>query len=87
MATKETNTGFTADCTGNLQIMGSILVSLCLSSTDDNILAERSGLLLDFRTRLQSLLGSTLSTPVTVRHPLVRLNLILDRIFDGQSDR
>jgi hypothetical protein len=68
-------------------MMGSVLVSLCLSSTDDHILAERSGLLLDFRTRLQSLLGSTLSTLVTARHPLVRLNLILDQIFDGQSGR
>ncbi|OKL59876.1 hypothetical protein UA08_04663 [Talaromyces atroroseus] len=73
-------------CTGNLQIMGSVLVSLCLSSTDDEILAERSSLLLDFQTSLQNLLGSTLSTLVTAKHPLVRLNLILDQIFTGQND-
>ena len=62
-------------------MIGSFLVTLLLSSTDDETLDERRGSLLDFQGTLESLAESTRTTSDAAKLPFRRLTLIIDQLF------
>ncbi|KAF1999077.1 hypothetical protein P154DRAFT_233612 [Amniculicola lignicola CBS 123094] len=72
---------------GNLSMIGSLLISLILSSIDDGALNDRRSALLDFRSRLQILAiqHSSSHNLEFALLPLRRLNLIIEEIFGQRS--
>lgn len=75
---------------GDLAMIGSLLITLVLSSVDDATLEERRALLLDFRRRLKELAslherdgGGCFEFS---RLPLRRLNLIIEELFGDDEN-
>lgn len=64
-----------------MELIGSVLISLCIASVEDGMLEDRRNLLFDFQAKLDKLSRSNVSTYETGRLPLVRLNSILSQIF------
>jgi len=69
------------DTKGNLQIVGSMIITLLLASLDDSTMMQRRDLLFRYRHALTALASLDSNLSDVAKSPLVRLNLICEPLF------